>query len=117
MVKPEYMSLQELYHYVEYLKSNGQTYKIFDTAFWSKMFYPLAILVMLVLAMPFCLSKRTSRRYGHQDFLRHHDRHSVLRLKQYFCLHERIAKRAVFYFRAHAVADDVDTCLHCDVVG
>lgn len=53
MVKPEYMSLQELYHYVEYLKSNGQTYKIFDTAFWSKMFYPLAILVMLVLAMPF----------------------------------------------------------------
>ena len=45
--------LQELYHYVEYLKSNGQTYKIFDTAFWSKMFYPSAILVMLVLPMPF----------------------------------------------------------------
>ncbi len=53
MVKPENMSLQELYHYVEYLKSNGQTFKLFDTAFWSKFFYPLAILVMLVLAMPF----------------------------------------------------------------
>lgn len=53
MVKPEYMSLQELYHYIEYLKSNGQTYKIFETAFWSKMFYPFAILVMLILAMPF----------------------------------------------------------------
>lgn len=53
MVKPEDMSLQELQHYIEYLKANGQTYKRFDTAFWSKAFYPLAILVMLLLSMPF----------------------------------------------------------------
>lgn len=60
MVKPENMSLQELYHYIEYLKDNGQTYKRFDTAFWSKAFYPLAILVMLVLAMPFAYQNARS---------------------------------------------------------
>jgi len=53
MIKPEDMSLQELHYYIEYLKENGQTYKRFDTAFWSKAFYPLAILVMLLLSMPF----------------------------------------------------------------
>ena len=53
MTKPEDMSLQELHYYIEYLKENGQTYKRFDTAFWSKAFYPLAILVMLLLSMPF----------------------------------------------------------------
>ncbi len=73
------------------------------------MFYPLAILVMLVLAMPFAYQSARAGGMAIKIFLRHHDRHSVLRLKQYFCLHERIAKRAVFYFRAHAVADDVDT--------
>lgn len=60
MVKPENMSLQELYHYIEYLKENGQTFKRFDTAFWSKAFYPLAILVMLVLAMPFAYQNARS---------------------------------------------------------
>ena len=53
MIKPEDMSLQELHYYIEYLKDNCQTYKRFDTAFWSKAFYPLAILVMLLLSMPF----------------------------------------------------------------
>ncbi len=53
MVKPENMSLMELNNYITYLKDNGQTYKTYETAFWSKFFYPFAILVMLVLAMPF----------------------------------------------------------------
>ena len=39
--------------YERYFEENGQTYKRFDTAFWSKAFYPLAILVMLLLSMPF----------------------------------------------------------------
>ncbi|MCD8339748.1 MAG: LPS export ABC transporter permease LptG [Burkholderiales bacterium] len=53
MVKPENMSLQELYRYVQYLKENGQTFRSFDIAFWTKFFYPMAIFVMLVLSMPF----------------------------------------------------------------
>lgn len=60
MIKPEDMSLQELHHYIEYLKDNGQTYKRFDTAFWSKAFYPLAILVMLALSMPFAYQNARS---------------------------------------------------------
>ena len=60
MIKPEDMSLQELSYYIEYLKTNGQTYKRFDTAFWAKAFYPLAILVMLALSMPFAYQNARS---------------------------------------------------------
>lgn len=69
MVKPEDMSLSELYHYIEYLKANGQTYKRFDTAFWSKAFYPLAILVMLVLSMPFAYQSARAGGYAIKIFI------------------------------------------------
>lgn len=69
MVKPEDMSLSELYHYIEYLKDNGQAYKRFDTAFWSKAFYPLAILVMLVLSMPFAYQSARAGGYAIKIFI------------------------------------------------
>lgn len=53
MIKPENMSMQDLYHYIEHLKENGQQSGNYEAAFWNKVFYPFAILVMLVLSMPF----------------------------------------------------------------
>ncbi len=53
MIKPEDMSLKELDKYITHLRDNGQRTKLYESAFWSKVYYPLAILVMLVLAMPF----------------------------------------------------------------
>ncbi len=53
MVKPENMAIQDLNRYVRHLEENRQQTDRYEIAFWSKIFYPLAILVMLALAMPF----------------------------------------------------------------
>lgn len=52
-IKPESMGIQDLYSYIDHLKENKQTTKRYEVAMWSKVFYPLAIFVMLVVGMPF----------------------------------------------------------------
>jgi len=53
MVKPEQMSAWNLYSYSQHLKENRQRALRYDIALWSKLTYPLAVLVMMVLALPF----------------------------------------------------------------
>lgn len=53
MVKPENMAITDLRSYVRHLEDNSQQTDRYEIAFWNKIFYPLAILVMLALAMPF----------------------------------------------------------------
>lgn len=53
LVVPEQMSAWNLYFYVQHLRDNKQKTERYDIAFWSKLTYPFATLVMLVLALPF----------------------------------------------------------------
>jgi len=53
LVKPEQMSAWNLYSYSQHLKENRQKALRYEIALWSKLFYPLAVLVMMVLALPF----------------------------------------------------------------
>jgi len=53
LVEPERMSLVALAQYVQHLRDNRQRSERYEIAFWNKVFYPLAILVMMVLALPF----------------------------------------------------------------
>ena len=52
MVKPEQMSARELFLYVDYLQAGKQASGSYEIAFWKKMIYPVAVWVMLVLALP-----------------------------------------------------------------
>lgn len=52
MVKPEQMSARELFLYVDYLQAGKQASGRYEIAFWKKMIYPVAVWVMLVLALP-----------------------------------------------------------------
>ena len=52
-VKPENMGIQDLWQYLKHLKDNRQTTDRYEIALWSKVFYPIAIFVMLAVAMPF----------------------------------------------------------------
>ena len=52
-VKPEKMSMRDLNRYILHLKKNNQKSAQYEVAFWNKVFYPLATLVMLALSMPF----------------------------------------------------------------
>ncbi|HEX5539357.1 MAG TPA: LPS export ABC transporter permease LptG [Methylophilaceae bacterium] len=53
LVTPEKMSAWNLYSYINHLSANKQNTSRYEIALWSKMAYPLACLVMVVLALPF----------------------------------------------------------------
>jgi len=53
LVAPERMSLWTLFSYVQHLRENKQESGRYEIALWNKIVYPFAILVMMVLALPF----------------------------------------------------------------
>ena len=53
LLQPERMSALNLSRYIQHLAENRQRTDRFEIAFWNKVFYPLAILVMMALALPF----------------------------------------------------------------
>jgi len=53
LVKPEKMSAANLYSYTQHLKENHQRALRYEIALWNKLTYPLAVVVMVVLALPF----------------------------------------------------------------
>lgn len=55
LVVPEQMSAWNLYFYVRHLHENKQKTSRYEIALWSKFIYPMAVLVMMLLAVPFAL--------------------------------------------------------------
>jgi lipopolysaccharide export system permease protein len=53
LVNPEQMSAWSLYSFSQHLKENRQKALRYEIALWSKLSYPLAVMVMMVLALPF----------------------------------------------------------------
>ena len=53
LVKPEKMSAWSLYSYSQHLEENRQKALRYEIALWTKLLYPVAVLVMMVLALPF----------------------------------------------------------------
>ena len=60
MLKPENMSMRALSRYVTHLEQSRQQSGRYEIALWNKAFYPIAILVMIALAMPFAYMNRRS---------------------------------------------------------
>ncbi|MEQ1486899.1 MAG: LPS export ABC transporter permease LptG [Methylotenera sp.] len=53
LVMPEKMSALNLYSYIDHLSANKQKTTRYEVALWAKLIYPLACLVMVILALPF----------------------------------------------------------------
>jgi len=53
LVKPDKMSAWSLYSFSQHLKENRQKALRYEIALWSKLAYPLAVMVMMVLALSF----------------------------------------------------------------
>lgn len=53
LVMPEKMSAWNLYEYINHLSTNKQKTTRYEVALWAKMIYPLACMVMVLLALPF----------------------------------------------------------------
>ena len=60
-IVPERMSAVNLRQYIDHLRENRQKATRYEIAFWNKLLYPVAAIVMMVLAIPFAL---TSARAG-----------------------------------------------------
>lgn len=52
---PKSFSIHMLYNYIEYLKSSKQEYKSYQLNMWYKIFQPLSVVVMLIMAVSFIL--------------------------------------------------------------
>jgi lipopolysaccharide export system permease protein len=53
LVPPEKMSMFTLFSYVRHLQQNKQESGRYEIALWTKIIYPLAVVVMMFLALPF----------------------------------------------------------------
>ena len=65
-VTPERLELNTLYDNIRVLR-NQKTSR-FEIAFWNKVFYPAAVVVMMVLALPFAYFQRRSSGVGFRIF-------------------------------------------------
>jgi len=69
IVAPERMSALKLYQYQLHLTGNQQKSGRYQIALWKKLFYPLAVLVMMALALPFAYMHARSGMVGVKVFL------------------------------------------------
>ncbi len=69
VVDPERMSAVALRSYTAYLAANHQKTGRYEIAFWKKLLYPVAVLVMMALALPFAYLHARSGMVGLKVFL------------------------------------------------
>ena len=69
LVVPEQMSVQSLFRYIQHLRNNQQKTDRYEIALWSKLFYPLACLSMLVIALPFAQTSQRNTNIGVKIFV------------------------------------------------
>ncbi len=69
LVVPEQMSAWGLYQYVEHLRGNRQKSARYEIAMWNKLAYPFALLVMMMLALPFASYQRRAGGVGAMVFM------------------------------------------------
>jgi lipopolysaccharide export system permease protein len=68
LVKPEQMSAWRLYTYTQHLKENRQKALRYEIALWMKGMYPAAVLVMMMLAVPFAYFQKRQGGVGARIF-------------------------------------------------
>jgi lipopolysaccharide export system permease protein len=69
IVVPERMSAWNLYRFIGHLETNRQKTGRYEIALWKKLFYPIAVLVMMALALPFAYLHARSGMVGLKVFL------------------------------------------------
>ncbi len=68
LVKPEKMSAASLYSYAQHLRENRQKTLRYEIAMWTKATYPVAVLTMMILALPFANFQRRQGGVGAKIF-------------------------------------------------
>jgi lipopolysaccharide export system permease protein len=67
--RPRYLSLGDLYRNLGYLQRNGLDTSEFESAVWARWFYPLNVLALCVIAIPFAFGSLRSGGFGKRLFI------------------------------------------------
>ena len=68
-VAPERLEIGALYDNIRVLGASAQKTSRFEIALWNKIFYPVAVLVMMILALPFAHFQRRAGGVGFRIFV------------------------------------------------
>jgi lipopolysaccharide export system permease protein len=68
LVRPDRMSAWNLYSYSQHLKENQQKALRYEIALWMKGMYPVAVMVMMLLALPFAYFQKRQGGVGARIF-------------------------------------------------
>ena len=63
-IKPDDMSLLSLSAYISHLRENKQNSTRYESAFWSKVFQPVTVIIMMLLAIPFGIQSQRATGLG-----------------------------------------------------
>jgi len=68
-IPPDLLSIWKLNGYIDYLKNNDLEYSKYELVYWTKLFGPLTILAMVLLAIPFVFGSVRQVSIGKQILL------------------------------------------------
>jgi lipopolysaccharide export system permease protein len=68
-VAPERLELDALYDNIKLLTGSAQKASRFEIAFWTKLLYPLTVITMMILALPFAQFQRRQSGMGFRIFV------------------------------------------------
>lgn len=60
-MQPDEMNIVTLYRYIEYRKNNSLDTKSYQLQFWNRLFAPLMLPIMMLIAIPFVLGSHRSK--------------------------------------------------------
>jgi lipopolysaccharide export system permease protein len=69
VTRPPYLSIRVLWDQMKYLQSNGLDDRIYKSAFWEKIFYPLVIIALVLAGMPFLFGSSRQHNLGFRLFI------------------------------------------------
>jgi lipopolysaccharide export system permease protein len=69
VTRPFYLSISALWDQLEYLQNNGLDDRIYQSAFWEKIMYPLAIIALVLAGMPLVFGSSRQHNHGFRLFI------------------------------------------------
>jgi lipopolysaccharide export system permease protein len=69
VIRPRYMSMRSLWDQVNYLGQNGLNDRIYRSALWDKLLFPLTVLALVLAGMPFVFGSARQHSMGLRIFV------------------------------------------------
>jgi lipopolysaccharide export system permease protein len=69
VTRPQRLSIRALKDFLDYLGENGLDDRVYRSAFWEKIFYPLTIVALVLAGMPFVFGSSRTQNLGVRMFV------------------------------------------------